>query len=530
VTTEPPPLSTVRHWIEWLAIALVGGLCLWSGARFEHAGALLGVGFALLSLPLMSVRWRKPLLLYLVGWMVFIHWINLTLTSHAWFALLIIPTLLLYHYLLYALLVRWLWRLSRWPAWVVLPLAAGTEQLVRPFLGVGDYSMYEAGTFLFALPIAIQIADLVGGLGLTVLWMAVLGAVVEWVRHQWLHEADSSRRNVLRGVAVAIAIISIVLTYGAHRLRSIEFVTGPKLAILQPNLEHKIETTPRVVAQQAQLTQRFVPNNTVQLIVWPENAIFTPMELTPEYRQLVAQLASDKRAAMLVGTQAFGPDGRRPTASVFLIDQSGKQLGRYDKMHLFPFTERRSFAFLEHIWPWLDLKIRELTRIAWGYAPDGWAGQEATVMRFEHQGQSWAFYPPLCYDIAFPAAGRSAVRNGAQFFVNPTSEGWNGWGISNNQLGVSMLRAVENRVGVVRVGNAGPSCFITPDGQVDKWLVGNQYGRRRLDYGVLVHNVKTTQTGPTIYTRYGGLIDLFWPIGWFAALILGWLSRSRAGG
>lgn len=513
--------------LEFFAIAVIGGALLWTAATYESLGILLGPGYALLALPATCLRWRRPILCFALGYWGFAYAINQSLVSYAWFAWVLLPILLTWHYFVLALLARVLWRFTQLPAWLVLPLAAGAEEWFRPLLGVGDYNMYQAGTFLFKFPAAIQIADVIGGLGLTVLWMVVLGTAVEWMRWKLFAEPGASRKTVLSGAITSTVIVTIVLAYGGYRLRTIELQNGPVLAVVQASADHTIESTPTDVRLQTELTRRLVPNNTVAMIIWPENAIFTPYEHEPEYQQVIRELAVEKRAVMLFGTQSVGPDGKRPTASSFLVDRTGKLLGRYDKMLLFPFTERRSFAFLEHVWPWLDTTLQELTRTAWGSAPNGWPGQQVNVMQLEESGHTWKFYTPLCYDSCAASLGRDAARQGAQFFVNMTSEGWNGWGISNNQLAVNTLRAVENRVGVVRAGNSGPSCLILPNGIVDEYLIGIRYHRKRLDQGVLVRSVRVSNETPTIYSRHGGKIDALWPVAWLALTLSGILRRHR---
>ena len=105
-----------------------------------------------------------------------------------------------------------------------------------------------------------------------------------------------------------------------------------------------------------------------------------------------------------------------------------------------------------------------------------------------------------------------------------TSEGWNGWGIAHNQMAANVLRAVENRVGVARVGNTGVSCFIGPDGRAESFLIGRK-GRLYLDRGVLVERVNVTAGGLTFYTRWGDLLDPFWLLAWGLATGAGLVVR-----
>jgi apolipoprotein N-acyltransferase len=120
---------------------------------------------------------------------------------------------------------------------------------------------------------------------------------------------------------------------------------------------------------------------------------------------------------------------------------------------------------------------------------------------------------------------RQATLNGAEVFINLSSEGWLGWGASNNQMAASVLRAVESRVGMIRAGNTGPSCFILPDGRIDGYVRGKQ-GQLRLEAGTLTHTVVRRSVGPTLYARWGDWLDPL-PTLVTAGLILASFWRRR---
>lgn len=508
----------VRRVAEVLAVSVLGGAVVWCGARWEDLGPLIGVGYVILLLPSVIERWHALLLGFLPGFLGFAFVINLTLDQFAWYVPLMTVPLFGGHYVVMAILARTLSLSARWPAFVVIPLAMGAEEWLRPIVGFGHYNMYGAGTFLFRWPVLIQAADLIGALGLTVLWALALSILAEALRWKLDGTGPAGRRRVLWSGVLGGVSLAFLLAYGTWSLSRDTSIPGPRVAIVQPSMDHSPSETPRVVQVQQQLTIRYVPRDSVDLIAWPENAILTPYESSTSYQDTVSWLAASRNAPLVFGTQAFGPDGRRPTASAFLVDVAGKLIGRYDKVVLFPFTEGRPFPFLQELFPGFGRQVQKLTVRAWGSAPNGWPGTKATVLTFERAGRIWSFWPPLCYDSCYARLGREAALGGARFFVNLTSEGWNGWGLSNNQLAVNTLRAVENRVGLVRVGNTGVSAFIRPDGCVDKYLYGFKYGRKRLDKGVLIRSVVLDSRSPTVYSRWGAVLDALWPLVWLGAM------------
>ncbi len=85
----------------------------------------------------------------------------------------------------------------------------------------------------------------------------------------------------------------------------------------------------------------------------------------------------------------------------------------------------------------------------------------------------------------------------------------------------SRIRAVENRVAVVRAGNNGISGIIGPDGRVRSLVRGKETGRLWLEAGSVVDRVPINPRGGSVYTRIG---DLFSYLCLSVALV--WLGLS----
>src|SRR4029078_9541003 len=75
----------------------------------------------------------------------------------------------------------------------------------------------------------------------------------------------------------------------------------------------------------------------------------------------------------------------------------------------------------------------------------------------------------ICYEGIFPALTRRFVAGGADFLVNVTNDAWYGRTSAASQpLAVGTVRAIENRVPVVRVANTGFSAMVDADGRI-RW-------------------------------------------------------------
>jgi apolipoprotein N-acyltransferase len=87
----------------------------------------------------------------------------------------------------------------------------------------------------------------------------------------------------------------------------------------------------------------------------------------------------------------------------------------------------------------------------------------------------------LCYELTFPDLAREARRSGAAVIVTLSNDAWFGATSAPYQhFAHATLRAVENRVTVVRAANTGISGIVDPRGRVivhtdpfvETWAVG----------------------------------------------------------
>lgn len=107
--------------------------------------------------------------------------------------------------------------------------------------------------------------------------------------------------------------------------------------------------------------------------------------------------------------------------------------------------------------------------------------------------------------------------------VNITNEAWFGPHRAPNQfVAISVMRAVENRVYVVRSANTGISCIIDPFGRVVDRL-RDEKGRDVYVSGFLSGSV-VPLSGGSFYTRFGDWFVLLCAIVSAAFLAAAWRS------
>jgi apolipoprotein N-acyltransferase len=110
----------------------------------------------------------------------------------------------------------------------------------------------------------------------------------------------------------------------------------------------------------------------------------------------------------------------------------------------------------------------------------------------------------LCWEALFPDLFRAFAHRGPQFMVNITNESWFGRTAAPYHLAaISLFRAVENRIALVRSANGGMSLFIDPHGRITG-QVQDQDQRDLSVEGALTRAI-VLSSQRTFYTRYGDL-------------------------
>jgi predicted amidohydrolase/thioredoxin-like negative regulator of GroEL len=250
------------------------------------------------------------------------------------------------------------------------------------------------------------------------------------------------------------------------------------------------------------LTERRVPPGTADLVVWPENAILDDIRREGVYQDDVGWLAREKDAWFLVG--ALGGREDQPgytTNGAWLIDTEGAIRGDYQKRILFPWSEYiPGDRFLGRWLPGVQRFHRWITRMGWGHQPSGTSGDRAAVLELPGSAGAVRFAPLICVENAYPPLPASAGRLGADFFLNITSEGLVGGPVQEQLLRIAMLRAVENRMAYVRVGNSGISGVLDGAGRIVTLLRGDN-GNTINTPGVLLTRVPLSDAPPTLYAR-----------------------------
>lgn len=245
-----------------------------------------------------------------------------------------------------------------------------------------------------------------------------------------------------------------------------------------------------------------------ELAVWAETAVPSYLLHDPGLLGWVRGLAREHGLWLYAGFPHYtltvgGEPARFNSSGLFRPD--GVLTDRYDKHHLLPFGERlpgqRWFPALGRI---------DVGQAEWR------PGAPPKPMRLRTAGGEYAFAGLICFESIFAGPARAAAREGIDFLVNITNDGWFGWTAGPRQhAALARLRAAECRLPVVRCANNGIS-FVTD-------ARGRLIVRAGLDTRAVVSADVPPGPGGTLFVRAGAGPLWMWLALWAAAA--GWPER-----
>ncbi len=498
-------------------------LALWV-LSFPPYELALAAWVALLPLTVIAVQQslRKALIFSaLVGLAVnvmLLSWLRFV-TVAGWLAL---AAYLGAYYVLFALLLRYSSRKLKLPLGVLVPVFWVGLECARSYLFTGFPWFLLGHTQYRALPI-IQIVDLVGVFGLSFLLAMVAGLASDGLLALVGSRRPPPRQLLVSGI-VAVCLLLATLGYGKYRLATLHPTPGPKVALIQGNIPISLKHSPepedevRVLTKYVDLTLR-AASEEADLTIWPETMLpgalswsltggNTPLDLL--VGKSIKRMSDALPGHLLIGS--VGHDfaaGTRLFNSAYYISPDGELLGRYDKIHLVVFGEYTPLQT-----PPLDRILGFLTKLRPPVmGPDLTPGALRNLFEL---GDS-RFGVTICYEDTVSNLFRKFVRDGADFIVNISNDGWfQGSAEMDQHLAICVFRAVENRVAVARAANTGISSLITPTGEIQDIL--NVDGKYREVEGILAGRLQMVKTH-SVYLLWGDLFGLLCGVGSIGLLL-----------
>lgn len=430
---------------------------------------------------------------YLSGFVAYaavFYWLNIVMTVYGKLPIVVsfLLTLLMAAYLaLYPAVTIAITRLAEArsiPPILTFPVLWVSLEYLRGYLFSGFPWASLGYTQFRTLPI-IQIADITGVYGVSFLILTV--NIFLYQLWRWIRGKDGAVYPAL-ATSVVIPLFILTIFYGFITLNRPDDGTLVKVALAQGNIPQDVKWDPAfqegTVAIYERLSRKAKGAGT-DLIVWPESSLPFFFQKEATYSQRVSSLARELDSYLVVSSPAIDSiDGReRLLNSAFLISADGSTVGRSDKMHLVPFGE---YVPLAKLLPFVKKMVQGIGDFSPG------TSAKPLVTPFGKLGVL------ICFEGIFPEISRDYVRNGAGILVNITNDAWFGDSSAPYQhLSMTVFRAVENRVPLVRSANTGITAFVDSRGHIQ--------GMTRLFHEALLSGSVRVGSSQSIYTAKGDL-------------------------
>lgn len=498
--------------VSVILASIVSGILLY--ACFPPLDLSFLAWFAL-SLPLTlvntSIKYSKVFLMFfLIGIILcglHIKWIN-EVEGFPIMAFFVLVSYGALFFGLFGLLLSLIMNRLRWPVTLIAPPLWVAIEFIRSNLSFLAIPWALLGYSQHDNTAIIQMASVTSVYGIScliVLVNAAIGEVAVWAINRLRRDVvpmPSSNRLFFSIVATIIAVI-IVYLWGNHQVKMFNEYTKQVLtaSLIQGNIPQNekwdSDFREKIMERYRKLTIRASTEHP-DIVIWPESATPGYLRNDPSLYLAVRDIIREAGVPILLGSSSHPKILRdrklnpRPKVSALLLDKNGRILSEYNKMRLLPFGE---YLPLEGRFPW-----------PWWLVPKSGSFVAGTYPRV-FELMEYRFGVVICWENLFADIFRKFTQRGVQFMVNLTNEAWFGKTEASRQiLAMSVFRAVENRISLLRAANTGISCIIDPLGRIQEKVIDEE-GNDMMVTGILTASVPEPW-GSTFYTRYGDVFAI----------------------
>ncbi len=457
-------------------MSFISGILIGVSYLQIHLGFLIYVGLVPLIHIWLNRKMKTSLAMTYMSAMIahFIafYWMGLNQGASVWVALLSLSGAVLYlsmFWLFTAGVVTWFQDKMN-IGLMLFPFVWIAMEFIRSFGSMGFPWGDLALTQVNYLPM-IQMADTTGMAGISLVVCFMNGLI-----YIGLLEKDLKKYGSASAVLWLIVFIFGLLRYNYIEKNSSQ--NSESVAIIQPNID-PVQKWDRLfraelISLMDSMTVRSMETEP-DLILWPESALPLYLRTSPLRRQFQGHVfASD--IPLLAGTvdRTSNDTGNKFFNGSIMLNVDGT-IDMYHKIHLVPFAEYTPLSY----------KFPTLKNLNFGQG-NFVHGDEYILFNVGNSKLGTM----ICYESSFPRIARQFVLNGADILSIQTNDAWSGNSPGAYQhFAIAQLRAVENRVPVIRSANTGISGIIDPSGNVQKKLDFYEQG---IIYGSLAFMIKNT--------------------------------------
>ena len=378
-------------------------------------------------------------------------------------------------------------------SYLMLPFLIVSLEWVRSFGPLGFTWGNLALTQMKFLPI-LQYNDYAGPYIVT-LWIISINVLLYYL----LRNNISTKTQII----IIICVLAFITGGWLRIMFQKPLSDSLHVAVIQPNIDPNEKWDNSNRSQTLSLMDS-LHNEAIGLkpniILFPETALPTYLRINNRIRKKLQDKVNDSNIPILIGTvdRKIDSSGIKTYYNSTMYIQPYKDFEMYEKIHLVPFAEYDLVPELLH--PLVNLNLNIDRGVFKG-------GTNYKVFDLENV----KFSGLVCYESSLPRYARRFINSGAEFLMIQANDGWLGNSSGPYQhFEHARLRAIENRVPIVRAGNTGISGFISPTGEVK---VRVPLDTKR----VFISNIDLNKTG-SFYSQYG---DVFAAICFVTFLFIG---------
>ena len=408
-------------------------------------------------------------------------------------------------------------RRKRWPLILTLPILIIGAEAWQGILITG-FSWRLLGHSQYANTTLIQFAYIFGVTGVSFVIAMVNGLLCDLII-DWREKRNSKKNSmgvahptwIINTVKVSVTVFVLlsIITYGKYRIgQSAKYISeGPVIGSVQPNIPSYVKE----LADNGELILNDLIDKSdkcfdagAELVAWPETIVLATMNKSfinaldkfkmdnpgGRFDETISKHVKD-RGYVFFGSHAATVEPPKYIIterfnSAYLYRPDGKQdPKRFDKIHLVPFGE---YIPLKDSAPFIYKIFRYFSPFDYDYSLT--RGTEYTIFDMESGENTYHFGCLICYEDTDPEVTRKIVvgsdgKKKSDWLINISNDGWyvkfnkNGGKITpsgelSQRTAITVFRAIENRISVIRSVNTGISCLIDPLGRiVDGYADGN---------------------------------------------------------
>ena len=430
--------------------------------------------------PKESARWS--FFSAVIANLISFYWIGLNSGASLFPVLLSLFSCVVYLSLMWALIGSLLAFLEKrlGNAILIIPFIWVTFEWLRSFGPLGFPWANLAITQTKFLPL-VQIIDITGSEGVG-FWILLLNTLLYF----------SLKDNFFnKKLNISIIIVFIIpWIFGINKIQSFENKDNLKsrtVSAIQPNINPNqkwdVSYRNRLYTIMDSLNTEaysFEPD----LVLWPESALPAYMRVS-ELKNKYESLVKKRRIPLLMGTVDYKYELNERLSYNGAIFFGLKENKIYHKNFLVPFAEYIP----------LSKYFKILKKLNFGQANFS-PGKSFSTFPLD----SIQFGNLICYESSHPFVARKFIQNGAKFLTIEANDAWlqNSSGVRQH-FELARLRAIEQRVGIIRSANTGISGLIRPSGKVDYKV---DFGDQGVFKGKVILNDKIT-----FYGTYGSIFS-----------------------